>query len=351
MATLLSLPNELVVAIFRWGFEEHWPTIDTIRANFGDFRWNKRLRQLGIQAAAEEASIEIDGDGVLQSNWVRWLGNNRAWPYVRRLSVDLFLDERRPLPVICASTLPVTPSTVLLSVCIKGEPNAIAWTTVFPFPNSLVSELYLCGRNAHEGPRIDGSVLFGAFPSLKGVTVHDIDLRDCAAEGASFPALLDFSDHRPYHHLPNLLRRSPNLRTADLAISVEALPTSSHHVRQFEQLGHFRCLTAIAFSHLDFQEEQCQHALSCIPITVQHLAFHHTAAVNFLSILRSFLGDRQWLPRLQSIYVSVGPQYVAPEEGTAVGQACTRHQVSRCFTTTSSPRFKDEPKWPESPWL
>jgi hypothetical protein len=58
MATLLSLPNELIVAIFRWGFEEHWPTIDTIRVNFGDFRWNKRLRQLGIQAAAEEASIE-----------------------------------------------------------------------------------------------------------------------------------------------------------------------------------------------------------------------------------------------------------------------------------------------------
>jgi hypothetical protein len=121
MITLLSLPDEILLEIFRCVYEEQWALFGGSKVNFGDFRWSKRLRQLAIQAAAEEVSIEIDGDGVLENLLVLWLGNNLAWPYVRHLDVDLLHTEHMPLSTASAATLPATPRTVQLGVEIYAS--------------------------------------------------------------------------------------------------------------------------------------------------------------------------------------------------------------------------------------
>jgi hypothetical protein len=133
MATFLSLPDEVLLVILKIACVKHWS--EQRRRGLAIFGVNQRLREFGIEAAAAEVCVNVDEDGIVDDEVMRWMQRHQAWRHIRHLTVwygGLGCISR--VPTISALALPAQPISAKVGVyCVRGRPLQ------FPRPRSSPS--------------------------------------------------------------------------------------------------------------------------------------------------------------------------------------------------------------------
>jgi hypothetical protein len=371
VASLLSLPTELLLPIFQHVFADAQPLHESSIVP-GCLSLTKNLRQVAIAAAAASVSIEVTDDGPARGSLGRWLKRHQAWQYVQHLNLALHISGSAWVPTITASLLPATPSSVRLQLFLEAynseHYHPIPWRKILPFPNDAVIDVAL---TASDDLGLDVTELLDAFPRLRSLSLVYPTYARYSTGGPSYPALKRFCEFSDWASgLRDIVVRCPNLTSAtlqaspdlpppllstglqELAIAVDTSTRESDHL-QFEGLDRYPSLRKLAFNWLEFDgdsEEQCRTALARIPSTVLHLAFIKTMLPSFLAILATFVQDARWLPDLDSIFVTMSTEHPAPEDQAKLEEAASargiRHRI------LDRPMVgNDLPSWRTSPWL
>jgi hypothetical protein len=334
---------------------------------------NKALREVAIEAVAASVALDAVYTGAVQGRFPRWLYRHRAWKHIRHLRFTYCIEGFEPVPKIAPFSLPVNPTSASLRLyfydaALQNVP--IPWSGILPFSNDAVRDIRLaCDRPL----KLDPIALLEAFPRLSSLHVTDVECDAISVEGPTFPFLVLVCEDsagpaRPGPILlrcPNLVsaafRPSPTSRLPALSSGLQELALAEESVGTAALLAHFEGLSrhpslqklTFQFPHFDVDPlENYLRALSLVPSSVQHLAFHWVAFAGFLGVLAAFVLKAGWLPRLKTVYVIMDTYAFTPASRAALEQACldrnVRHRILGCSQASMA---KDLTSWPTSPWM
>jgi hypothetical protein len=376
MATLLSLPHELLLRIFEYAVADVQPLSEN-SAVPGCLALNKALRGIAIEAAAASVSLVVESDGSAEGPLAGWLTRHEAWQRVHQLDLALRVSQGAKVSSIVAASLPAHPARVKLHLCFQRESRDdhstyILWDELVPFPDA-VCEVKATVDYLDDAFYFDPPACIRAFPNLRTLFVADYFCEAFVVETLSFPSLTRIcEDGYDSSLLGEILERCPNLISATLQATPERGPpalaaglqeiafsssewsTDDSDLRQFESLMRYTSLCKLASRYLFFEDsDHCRRALALIPRSVRHLAFHRTGIADFLGMLGSCVMDLCWLPELETVFVSWS--VARSEVDSALGilqEACTRRMIRlRVLPGHDEPGASDLPSWPDSPWL
>jgi hypothetical protein len=374
MTTLLSLPDEVLIAIFRLVFADDQPVRSYGRTvSLGDLRINKRLREVAGQALPASVQVGVSAGGIVKGPLTQWLAKDR-WQHVRHLVIMVTLvgPDAQP-PNIAGLANPMQVELILRLPATMGDPAS--WSPFMFFPSTAVTSMELAGC---EELRYDLPALLQTFPRLGSLVIGNVRTTDVAPQGPLYPLLRHFSElyapaqnphprnnpHRLPLCCPNLFSAAVRASQAvllGLPATLQELAMSLHltdpteHLSHCMGLGRFSSLQKLAFQQVILTgPEQCATALAAIPSSIRHLAFHETGAVGFGPALGLCVQDAAWLPGLKTMFVSTNGrqtrQVAVDDEG--LKQACLVRNI-RLYTTHVSRTIaqEDAPVWPTKIWL
>jgi hypothetical protein len=383
MATLLSLPPELLLRIFEYAAADFQPLAHDSAAP-GCLALNKALRGMAIEAAAASVSLVIESDGSVEVRLASWLTRHEAWQHVRQLDLALCIPSGERVPHVSATSLPAHPARVKLHLHLEGDSRTvhahpILWDDLLPFPSSVCDVKVTVDRlvDLYLYP----PALLRAFPNLRALFVENLTFREAYAdEVLSFPSLTRICEEGyRASSLGEFLERCPNLVSAalqaspargppalaaglqelafssvqELASPFEDWSTDESDVRQFESLERYPSLCKLAFRSVCFEDpDQCQRALALIPHSVRHLAFHQNYIADLWHLLGACVMDACWLPGLETLFVLRRILRSDADPGLGVLQeACSRRVIRLRVLPDWTARGAGDPSWPDAPWL
>jgi hypothetical protein len=289
-----------LLAILKIAFSEHGPM--QYPPNPAILLTNKRMRELGIEAAAASVSVHVDEDGVTNDKVVRWMQTHQAWRHVRHVAL-VFCGSTwiSRIPTVSALDLPAQPLSANVGLYIRGD-TTVPWASLLPFSKTAVTHVHIDGDPTFA---LDVAALLEAFPCLVRLDVGAVETEPYSTKKSLPIPLRHFrkSARETSGLLRYLLGRSPNLLTAavveplaiaplrspsrlqDLAVTL-TIENVTDCIHQFDGLAQLPSLRRLAFRQSRFPSSDDSRPCDPIPKTVRHLAFHNVFIPDCLQAIR-----------------------------------------------------------------